>query len=184
MPAISGFCQPTLGPRMRSPEKVVRVWLKVWARADRRMARRGLELAREVEGPVSFWSSVPVKESRRMSSSAEAVAAEAWGAPTTAAPRRGDCGCAETLQDGSAGGGHWSPWAPGGGLWLRGDDSRRDCPASTDQHQACTLVRHDWSLKDGGVLQDALPTATSLQEGSGHRPSGAEFHTRIDEAGH
>src|SRR5690242_85108 len=35
----------------------------------------------------------------------------------------------------------------------------------------------------GGVVQDALPAATSLQEGSGHRPDDAVVHTRIDDAG-
>ena len=32
VPAISGFCQPMFGPRIRRPENVVRVWVKVWAR--------------------------------------------------------------------------------------------------------------------------------------------------------
>src|SRR6478752_7110813 len=85
VPAISGFCQPTFGPRIRRPENAVRVWVKVWLRADRRIARRGFDVSAVAMACVSFSSSVPVNESSAISSPLSVVAAFAWlGAAATA----------------------------------------------------------------------------------------------------
>ena len=61
----------------------MRVWVKVWLRADRRIARRGFDDWAAAMACVSFSSSVPVNELSAISS--PVAAAFAWlGAAATA----------------------------------------------------------------------------------------------------